>query len=230
MSKKRILLLGASGGLGSYILKDLIKHPDLEVTASFRTLPANFELIKGFTIGLCDTSDYSQLDKLIGSAHADAKWDYILDFTGKFFAKTLAKADPIDISQTILTNLISPIWIAKLSLSGLQDKGKLIFCSSVVSKSGGKGSSSYAASKCGLEGLITSSFSEFASKGLTISGMRLSYYDAGMTKTLKELSAKFSHTEAFESLKVKSPKIISNLLYESIIGNYIFVNGKIIDL
>jgi NAD(P)-dependent dehydrogenase (short-subunit alcohol dehydrogenase family) len=227
----RVLLIGANGGLGSHLLKKLQLHPQIDLTASFRKPPASLEITKEYEILICDTSNFDELEKLIYRDNEQYKWDYILDFTGKFFAKTLGKSEFNDLSSTVVTNLISPIWIAKLSLSALNAGGHLIFCSSVIAQIGGKGSSAYAASKSGLESLVKSASTEFATKDLVIAAIRLSYYDAGMTHKLKELNINSSSGRGvLDGVEIKSPDVISNLLLDSINGNFSFRNGFVHEL
>jgi NAD(P)-dependent dehydrogenase (short-subunit alcohol dehydrogenase family) len=227
----RILIIGANGGLGSHVLKQLENEPQVDLTASFRKSPASFEMTTRFKISICDTSNFVELETLICADNEEFKWDYILDFTGMFFAKTLDKSDFNDLSNTIVTNLISPIWIAKLALSSLNKGGHLIFCSSVIAQIGGKGSSAYAASKSGLETLVKSASTEFAARELVITAIRLSYYDAGMTHKLQKLIMNSSSGGGIlDGVEIKSPSVISSLLLDSINGKFRFENGLVHEL
>jgi 3-oxoacyl-[acyl-carrier protein] reductase len=110
----------------------------------------------------------------------------VIDASGRFFASKAQKTTPQDINDVISTNLVAPIILAKYAQEFMQDGGKIVFMSSIVSTMQLAGSSAYSASKAGLERGILSLSSEFNQTGHGICGIRLGYMDYGMTYKINE--------------------------------------------
>lgn len=228
--KRRVLILGGNSGLGCLVAEKLMLHSEIELTVTFRTFPIDSYLNSEVMIEICDTNKYLDVERLLTKESNSSKWDLIVDFTGQFFAKSLIKATEHEISRTITTNLISPAWLVKLALRGLNQKGQLILFSSVVGSSGGFGSSAYSASKMGIEALVKAASCEYAPRELSVSCIRLSYFDAGMTQKLRLSNRNSPDRDFWKDIEIKSPEILSTLILKYALGVKKTLNGQVLEL
>lgn len=116
---------------------------------------------------------------------------------------------------------------ATLPLMREQNFGRIINLSSIVSETGVMGTSAYAASKAGLNGMIKSIALENAQKGITINNINLGYFKVGMINTVpKEIQEKIKSKIA--SNEFGDPEnIFTTIQY---IRNTPYLNGSCVDL
>ena len=134
-----------------------------------------------------------------------------------------------DWAQVINVNLNGTYYLIRsvLPIMREQNYGRIINLSSIVAQTGVMGTSAYAASKAGLNGMIKSIALENAQKGVTINNINLGYFKVGMINTVP--------VEMQEQIKSKiavkefgDPSNILNTI------NYIressYLNGACLDL
>lgn len=164
MEKKRVLITGASKGLGLAISKKLAAEYTLVLHAS---KPESFtEIIPGSHLLFADFSDSVQVTdfcKRLKKEHGDDLYA-VINNAGVTFDKPLNYQPDREIDAMLDVNLRAPIMICKTAMKifGLHNQGVIINISSVVGESGNAFQSVYAATKAGLAALSRSLAQEAA--------------------------------------------------------------------
>lgn len=175
----RILLTGASGGLGSAIAESLAAHgarlalagrrrDALEILARrLHSMPAQAHIIEG------DITDAAQRREMAESARAQLGGiDVLINNAGTLEFTLFVKQDPVSIERIMHTNLLGPMLLTWEVLPYLlaQGKGRVVNIGSTFGTIGFACFTSYSASKFGLRG-----FSEALRRELDGSGVGVTY-------------------------------------------------------
>ena len=158
MEKKKVLITGASKGLGLAISKKLSGEYTLILHASKKESFTHIE--PGSHILCADFSDSDQLAsfcKQLKKEHGDTLYA-VINNAGVTFDKPLNFQPEREIDAMLNVNLRAPIMICKTAMKifGLNNSGVIINISSVVGESGNAFQSVYAATKAGLVALSRS--------------------------------------------------------------------------
>jgi len=158
MEKKKVLITGASRGLGLAIAKKLSSEYELILHASKKEsftsmIPDSHILCADFSDGEQIASFCKQLKK----EHGDTLYA-VINNAGLTYDKPLNFQPDREIDAMISVNLRAPIMICKTAMKifGLNNAGVIINISSVVGESGNAFQSVYAATKAGLTALSRS--------------------------------------------------------------------------
>ncbi len=164
MEKKKVLITGASKGLGLAISKKLSGEYTLILHASkeesFTHIEPESHLL------YADFSDHEQLAnfcKQLKKEHGDTLYA-VINNAGVTFDKPLNFQPDREIDAMLNVNLRAPIMICKtaMKMCGLNNAGVIINIISVVGESGNAFQSVYAATKAGLAALSKSLAQEAA--------------------------------------------------------------------
>ena len=149
----RILLTGATGGLGEAIAQELAAK-GARLVLSGRRADALEALARelGAEPVACDLSDRTDLERLVAAA---GDVDVLVANAGLPGSGTLPRVDPGEIDRVLEVNLRAPIMLARLLVPGMIERGRgqLVFVASFAGKVPSAGESSiYTATKFGLRG------------------------------------------------------------------------------
>jgi len=164
MERRKILITGASKGLGLAISRKLSQDYELILHA---TKQESFtEIIPGSHVLCADFGDDEQLAafcKLLKKEHGEDLYA-VINNAGVTFDKPLNFQPEREIDTMLKVNLRAPILICKTAMKifGLLNRGVIINISSVVGESGNAFQSVYAATKAGLAALSRSLAQEAA--------------------------------------------------------------------
>jgi 3-oxoacyl-[acyl-carrier protein] reductase len=205
MEKKKVLITGASKGLGLAISKKLSGEYTLILHASKEE---NFTSVEPGSHILCaDFSDDDQLAnfcKRLKAEHSDTLYA-VINNAGVTFDKSLIYQPEREIETMLNVNLKAPILICKTAMKifNQNKRGVIINISSCVGETGNAFQSVYAATKAGLVALSKSLAQEAAalnqeheirvlsvSPGFIETGMTASIPEAEKEKYLKMIPAK----------------------------------------
>ena len=167
MEKKKVLITGASKGLGLAIAKKLSAEYELILHASKKESFTGVEQGSHF---LCaDFSDNDQINafcKQLKAEHGDTLYA-VINNAGVGFDKSLIYQPEREIDAMLNVNLKAPIMICKTAMKifNQNKEGIIINISSVVGETGNAFQSVYATTKAGLVALSKSLAQEAAVAG-----------------------------------------------------------------
>ena len=192
---KKILITGASGGIGKELTKSFLENgADVFITG---TSSQKLTLLNKELNGKCKTieSNLSSVDdtnKLIEYLNGFGGMDILINNAGKTEDNLFMRMTDKQWEDVMLINLTSVMRLTRGVIRGMIKKrwGRVINISSIVALTGNPGQSNYVAAKSGLIGFSKSLASEVASRGITVNCIAPGWIDTEMTEELPENSKK----------------------------------------
>jgi len=231
---RRVLVSGASGGLGREIAESLLSDGFYVVMLCNKNKSKLDSLISKFSnqtkvveVDFLNDVDYDTLKEEIGSV------DSVINCVGISSSQISWKINKEQWDKVFDLNLNTPFRLAQLFIPEMRKNkfGRIVFFSSIVAQKGVVGTSAYSASKSALLGLTRTMASELATSGVTVNCISPGYMDKGM---ISEVSDQFL-SDILESIPAKTlgsseniTHSVSFLLNEKadyITGQVINVNG-----
>ena len=178
-----IVITGISGGIGNYLFNTFHKNGE-DVIGTYHITKPEGEQYKNCV--QLDITDNNAVETFIKKNISVLKNCTLINCAGISYNAFAHKSDIDEWQQVIHVNLTGTFYLIRaiLPLMREQNFGRIINLSSVVAQSGVVGTSAYAASKAGLNGLIKSIALENAQKGITINNINLGYFNVGMINTV----------------------------------------------
>jgi len=231
---RRVLVSGASGGLGREIAESLLSDGFYVVMLCNKNKSKLDSLISKFSnqtkvveVDFLNDVDYDTLKEEIGAV------DSVINCVGISSSQISWKINKEQWDKVFDLNLNTPFRLAQLFIPEMRKNkfGRIVFFSSIVAQQGVVGTSAYSASKSALLGLTRTMASELATSGVTVNCISPGYMDKGM---ISEVSDQFL-SDILESIPAKTlgsseniTHSVSFLLNEKadyITGQVINVNG-----
>lgn len=187
MDKKVILITGATGGLGSAMVKHFEKQDVRLVLHTFQQEP--FDVACEHAWFKADLRDENQVQNLVTSAMANfGRVDVLINNAGISKNGMSWKLSPRDFNEVIAVNLTAPFLLCHGVIPSMRahNFGRIITISSVVAQTGVPGTVAYAASKAGVLGMTKTIAKEVSNQSITCNALALGYFDQGM---ISEVSA-----------------------------------------
>ena len=193
LSGKTALVTGASGGLGSAIVKALIDQ-GATVAVSGSNDAKLKDLASGFgskAIPLvCNLSDAASVDQLVPQAveALGGKIDILVNNAGITRDNLAMRMKDEDFQQVITVNLEAAFRLMRAAMKPMMKArgGRIINITSVVGVTGNPGQANYVASKAGLIGMSKSFAQEVASRGITVNCIAPGFMTSAMTDALND--------------------------------------------
>ena len=192
LEKKNIIVTGASGGIGSAIIKKL-DEAGANILASgtrvkkLEELKTNFEGIK---ILKFDISQSDKIEEFIENATNElgGSLDGIVNNAGITRDNLLLRMKTQEWDDVLTTNLSGVFRISKAVLRGMMKAktGRIINIASVIGVTGNPGQANYAAAKAGIIGFTKSLAQEVGSRNITVNSIAPGFIDTDMTQILSE--------------------------------------------
>ena len=188
----KILITGASGGIGSAIADQFVKDEQtLILTSSSKD---TLTLLKNkygnsnfyYNLNFNDSKSLNESLKLISEEHKDLS--VIVNNAGITEDSIILRMKQEQWEKVIQANLSSNFSIIKNLLPNMikQKYGKIIGISSVVAISGNPGQSNYVAAKSGMIGLYKSLALEVASRNINVNVISPGFISSPMTDKLND--------------------------------------------
>jgi NAD(P)-dependent dehydrogenase (short-subunit alcohol dehydrogenase family) len=221
-----IVITGITGGIGNYLFNTFSEKGE-EVTGTYHTnKPEGMQYEKCVQL---DITDNEQIETFVKNNSSQLKNITLINCAGVSYNAFAHKSDPNEWAQVINVNLNGTFYLIRgvLPLMREQHFGRIINLSSIVAQTGVMGTSAYAASKAGINGMIKSIALENAQKGVTINNINLGYFKVGMISTVpKEMQEKIKAKIAVNEFG--DPENIFNTI--QYIRETSYLNGSCIDL
>lgn len=174
----KILIAGASGGIGKYLAGFLSE--DNQVFGTYKTRP--LEISASYSMQRVDIRCEEQVAEWIHSHCTEIDELVLIYCVGVNYNRMMHKGDAGNWKNVIDSNLIGVYHVLRHLLPIMRNRkfGRIILLSSVVPQIGIPGTSAYSASKAALWGLSKAVAKENAAYGITINTINLGYFDIGM--------------------------------------------------
>ena len=233
MENKKIIVTGATGGIGNSIVK-LLYENGAKILATGTRIEKLEKLkseFKSLEILNFDISKNDKIEEFIDNATAqlDGGLDCIINNAGTTKDNLAIRMNNDEWKKVIDINLTSTFLLCKFAIKKMLKKkfGKIINISSVVGHTGNLGQANYTASKAGIIAMSKSLALEYAKKNININCISPGFIKTDMTDKIDE-KFKEAIISKIPSARLGEPKDIANavLFLASDQANYI--NGETI--
>ena len=233
---KKILITGASGGIGNDLVKKFI-----EVGGNVRGRGTNSDKLDSLKkkypaikVKKFDISEHSRIEEFIENVNLElGGLDVVINNAGKNIDNLSLRLKDEEWKKVIDINLTSTFLLSKYSIKKMiKNKfGRIVNITSVVGHTGNIGQTNYAASKAGIVGMSKSLAIEYAKKNITINCVSPGFIVSDMTMNIAE-KVKLYLTSRIPMGKLGSGEDVSNCVAflasdqaAYITGETIHVNG-----
>ncbi len=188
---KKILVTGATGGIGREIVKKFISLEG-SVLATGTNLERLDLLKKDFpniNVLKFDISDHSKIEEFIDNASTQLNGlDILINNAGTNIDNLSLRMKYEEWKKVIDINLNSTFLLSKFAIKKmLKNKyGRIVNITSVVGHTGNLGQANYAASKSGIIGMTKSLAIEYAKKNITLNCVSPGFIQSRMTDNIIE--------------------------------------------
>ena len=193
LSGMTALVTGASGGLGSAIVKALVDQG-----ATVAVSGSNEAKLKEFAAGIgdkaiplpCNLGDAASVDALVPAAveALGGKLDIIVNNAGITRDNLAMRMKDEEFTDVLKVNLEAAFRIMRAAMKPMMKArfGRIINITSVVGVTGNPGQANYVASKAGLIGMSKAFAQEVASRGITVNCVAPGFMTSAMTDALND--------------------------------------------
>jgi 3-oxoacyl-[acyl-carrier protein] reductase len=230
LKDKRIIITGATGGIGNSIVDKLYEHGANILASGTRIekleqLKNKFEKIK---ILKFDISQSEKIEEFIDNASNElGGLDCIVNNAGITQDNLAIRMNIDEWKKVIDINLTSTFLMSKFAIKKMlkNKKGKIVNITSVVGHTGNLGQSNYTASKAGIVAMSKSLAIEYAKKNININCISPGFIKTAMTEKIDD---KFKEMiiSKIPSARLGEPEDIANAVLFLISANSDYVNGE----
>lgn len=193
MSRKIVLVTGASRGIGKAIAKRFADegHFVIGTATSKKGAEAIGDYLSesggiGRILDVCNHEDIDKLFEEIDSVYGGI--NVLVNNAGITKDGLLMRMKDEDWASVIDTNLTSVYRMSRRAVRGMMKarQGRIINITSVVGQMGNAGQANYAATKAGVEGFSRALAREIGSRGVTVNCVAPGFVETDMTEALDE--------------------------------------------
>lgn len=221
-----IIITGINGGIGNYLFNKFSQAGE-DVIGTYHLSKPDGEQYKNCKP--LDITDNTQVESFAAGISSSSKNITLINCAGISYNSFAHKSNAEEWARVINVNLNGTFYLIRaiLPLMREQRSGRIINLSSVVANTGVAGTSAYAASKAGINGMIKSIALENARTNITVNNINLGYFNLGMINTVpQELQEQIKEKIAFKEFG-DPENIFSTIQY---IRKTPYLTGTCIDL
>jgi len=166
LQDKNILVIGAAGGIGTALLKQLA-DAGAKVHATSRDQSRLESIENAASTHTLDATDHKATSELVASLAKEDTLHGIVNLAGSIILKPAHATTPDDFQSTINTNLLTAFNVVRAAGKSLtkQDGGaSVVLMSSAVATHGYPAHEAITAAKAGVEGLARAAAASYAPK------------------------------------------------------------------
>ena len=192
LKDKKIIVTGASGGIGNSIIKNLYENGAKILASGTRiekldNLKSNFSNIK---ILKFDISQSEKIEEFIENASNElgGNLDCLINNAGITQDNLAIRMSLDEWKKVIDINLTSTFLLSKFAIKKMlkNKSGKIINITSVVGHTGNLGQANYTASKAGIIAMSKSLAIEYAKKNINVNCISPGFIKTAMTEKIDE--------------------------------------------
>tara|TARA_B100000809_G_scaffold105584_1_gene104087 strand:+ start:641 stop:1375 length:735 start_codon:yes stop_codon:yes gene_type:complete len=233
---KKILITGATGGIGKALVKKFVTLEGNVLATGTKTekLNALKEEFPNINILKFDISDHSKIEEFIENTSSQlAGLDVLVNNAGINMDNLSLRMKDEEWKKVIDVNLGATFFLCKYAIKKmLKNKyGRIVNITSIVGHTGNLGQANYAASKAAIIGMSKSLAIEYAKKNITINCVSPGFIQSNMTDKIVE-SIKAVLTSRIPMSKLGTGEDVSNTVAflssdaaSYITGQTLHVNG-----
>ncbi len=231
LKNKNIIVTGASGGIGSSIVKRL-NESGANILASgtkiekLEKLKSKFNKVK---ILKFDISQSEKIEEFIENASVELgkNLDCIVNNAGITQDNLSIRMSLEEWKKVIDINLTSTFLLSKFAIKKMlkNKSGKIINITSVVGHTGNVGQANYTASKAGIVAMSKSLAIEYAKKNINVNCISPGFIKTDMTDKIDE-KFKESIISKIPSAKLGEPDDIANAVHFLASNQSNYINGE----
>ena len=235
--KKIVIVSGASKGLGLAICQMLLKKKWIVAGFSRSKSIEIKELQKkyknNFYFDTFNVTNFKKISSFVEKVSKKGKVYGLINNAGIVNEDLLVNQNKRDIKELIDINLLGPILLSSEVIKYLiiNGEGRIINISSIVAKSGYKGTAVYSSTKSALEGMTRALSRELGKRNITVNAVSPGYMKTNLTKNMAKhkLEQIIRRTPASRAGKVSDIIGLINFLLKKeasfISGQTILVDG-----
>jgi 3-oxoacyl-[acyl-carrier protein] reductase len=235
-SNKKVLITGATGGIGQELVKKFVSLGASVLGTGTRAekLDEIKKKYPGIKVKKFNISEHDRIEEFIENVNLElGGLDVLINNAGKNMDNLSLRMKDEEWKQVIDVNLTSTFLLSKHAIKKmLKNKyGRVVNITSVVGHTGNIGQSNYSASKAGIIGMSKSLAIEYAKKNITINCISPGFIVSDMTMNIAE-KVKIYLTSKIPMGKLGSGEDVSNCVAflsseqaSYITGETIHVNG-----
>ena len=236
LKNKKILITGATGGIGKALVKkfSLLGANILATGTKTEKLDLLKKEFANINVLKFDISEHSKIEEFIENVYSQlVGLDILVNNAGINLDNLSLRMSDEQWKKVIDINLSSTFMLCKYAIKKmLKNKyGRIVNITSVVGHTGNLGQSNYAASKAGIIGMSKSLAIEYAKKNITVNCVSPGFISSDMTMNIAE-KVKLYLTSRIPMGKLGTGEDVSNcvaflssLEASYITGETIHVNG-----
>jgi len=188
---KKILITGATGGIGQSLVKKFVSLQGNVLATG--TKSEKLDLLKknfpNISILRFDISEHSKIDEFIENVSSQlVGLDILVNNAGINMDNLSLRMKDEEWKKVIDVNLGSTFLLCKYAIKKmLKNKyGRIVNITSIVGHTGNRGQANYAASKAGIIGMTKSLAIEYAKKNITLNCLSPGFIQSNMTDKIVE--------------------------------------------
>jgi 3-oxoacyl-[acyl-carrier protein] reductase len=191
LKEKKILITGATGGIGHSLVKKFYEMGStiLATGTNENKLDLLQKEFKNIKIKSFKLDQHAEIDKFIDSSHSELGGiDVLINNAGITLDNLSIRLADENWKKVIDINLTSTFLMCKHTIKKMlkNKKGKIINITSVVAHTGNLGQANYSASKAGIIGFSKSLAIEYAKKNININCISPGFIKTEMTDMINE--------------------------------------------
>ena len=231
VENKKIIVTGASGGIGNSIVEKLYNNgADILATGTrdekLNELKQKFKNIKTLKF---DISDHNKIEEFLNTATEDlgGSLDCIVNNAGITKDNLTIRMSMEEWTKVIDINLTSTFLMSKFAIKKMlkNKSGKIINITSVVGHTGNIGQANYTASKAGIVAMSKSLAIEYAKKNINVNCISPGFISTAMTDKIDD-KFKESIISKIPANRLGKPEDIANAVLFLASNNSDYINGE----